>query len=269
VALKRKRFKKKIKHSHVVTGLIIIVITYLGIYQNCSGEHTRSADLSISQGQVDTYIQDVECFAQTGTNQGDSANISSLASIDNQTGSLNFYAEAPSTMGDVEVVAPLQYGTLRPDGGSTPQQIYAFFTLSPSGSGSLVIAVSDSSSTSTTTSPTPAPTAATVLAQLNRPKASYNKPADTSTTSTCSSSNPLNLTTVITASSDGTTPPSYDNNMFQMTMTLGASGNSIIVTSYDVEDGSLQDTIQLELSEVDPTTGEQIYLGDVNLTQPD
>jgi hypothetical protein len=239
---------KKLKRRNVVIGLIVITTAYVAIYQNCTGTHERSADFSISTAQVETYIQDLQC-TPSGNSSTDAA-VSSLNTIEQTSGSEIFYAEAPSSMGDIDVVAPLQYPTLRPDNGGTPAQIYAFFALSSSGTASLVIGLTDPTNAISTTTTT----------------------TSTSSSSACSS-NALGLTATgtIAAQNDGTNSNlesvTWGDGTFEMGLSLGSM--QLVIRSYDVQDGDLQSNIQLEVNEIDQTSGQEIYLGDINLTQPD
>jgi hypothetical protein len=259
----------KIKRRDIVVGLVTLTLAYVSIYQNCAGTHERSADFSISTSQVETYISDVQCFASNSSLSTDAVSaINDVSSLEQSSGSELFYAEAPSSMGTIDLVAPLNYSSLRTDGGSTPAQIYAFFVLSPSGTGALTIGVSDSSSTSA--SPTPATVAQSTVAKQLRGVASASKHVLASTSSSCSSSNPLNLTTTIAAQNDGTLgleTATFGDSTFEMQLNM--NGTTLIVRSNDVDSGDLQSTIQLQISEIDSSSGQEVYLGDLNMTQPD
>jgi hypothetical protein len=265
--MKRGELKKKL-------GFIaaLALLSGVAIYQNCSGTRTRSADFSISQEQVDSYISDLQC-AISGASSVPAATsnaVNALVSLEGQEGSAMYYGEAPSSMGDISIVAPLDYNSLRYDGGGLPQQIYAFFVLSASGTGSLVIALSDTGSSAVNSSPTPGNITVAVKHSL-KPFASNHLLDATTSAPTCSSSNPLNLTTAIAAFNDGSgglETASFDGDIFEMELLLNGT-TTLIIRSYDIQDGDLQGTIQLEVNKVDQNSGQEIFLGDINLTQPD
>ncbi len=268
----------KAKNKYYLTAaILLLLISGALVYQNCGGTQTRSTDFSISQGQAEQYLADVQC-AISGSSAVDSSTATAVTNVSNiinsDQGEL-FYSQAPSAMGNVDIVAPLDYSSIRTDGGGVPQQIYGFFALGADGTGSLVIAVSDSIGNSGTTPTATAVPSSVVASKLSKGKSlsfdAAHKLVGTSTPASCSSSNPLNLTTAITAYNDGTLglePASFDGDIFEMELSL--DGTSILrIRSYDVEDGSLQSTIQIEINEVDPNSGQEVYIGDINLTQPD
>jgi len=267
----------KTKRKIILVLLIsMVVISGAAIYQNCGGTHTRSTDFSISYAQAQANFQSVQCAAS-----GSSAQATALTDLGNLIDSEDsdfFYTEAPSAMGDLSLVAPLDYSSLRTDGGGTPQQIYAFFAVGPDGTGALVIALSDGrSGAAATPSAQVATTPASALAaQVAKGRMlSFNvghRLVGASNAPSCnsSSSNPLNLTQAITSYNDGSLglePASYDGDIFEMELTLDGS-TTLRIRSYDVDGGSLQDTIQLEINQLD-NSGQEIYLGDLNMTRPD
>jgi len=263
---------------YLIAAVISVIILGTAVYQNCGGTQTRSTDFSISTSQAEAYLADVQC-AVSGSSSVASSTATAVTNastiINSDQGEL-FYSQAPSAMGDLGLVAPLNYPELRNDGGGEPQTIYGFFALGADGTGSLVIALSDAGASSGSSTPAPTAVQASLLAsKLTKSKRlSFNTAHlldGTSTSSSCSSSNPLNLTTAITAYNDGTTglePASFDGDIFEMELTPDGS-STFRIRSYDVQDGSLQSTIQIEVNEVDPNSGQEIYLGDINMTQPE
>jgi hypothetical protein len=266
---------------YLIAAIVGLLITGSAIYQNCGGTQTRSTDFSISTAQAEQYLADVQCAMSSTTSASTTATtaVTDVSTIINTDQGEFFYTQAPSAMGDVPLVAALDFQSIRTDGGGMPAQVYGFFALGGDGSGSLVIAFSDTvgSSGGTTTS-TPAPTsppASVLAARVARGQSlSFNVAHQLDATTppaSCTSSNPLNLTGAITAYNDGTLglePASFDGDIFEMELTLDGS-TTWRIRSYDVDDGSLQSTIQLEINEIDPDSGQEVYIGDINLTQPD
>jgi hypothetical protein len=265
---------------YLCTAIVVLLISGAAIYQNCGGTQTRSTDFSISTGQAEQYLSDVQCAMTSNASASSTATtaVNNVSTIINTDQGEFFYTQAPSAMGDVALVAALDYQSIRTDGGGLPQQIYGFFALGGDGTASLVIGFSDTVGNSGTTTTLPAPTtppASILAAKVARGQSlSFNmahKLDGTSPSASCSSSNPLNLTGAFTAYNDGTLglePASFDGDIFEMELTLDGS-TTWRIRSYDVEDGSLQNTIQLEINEIDPESGQEVYIGDINLTQPD
>jgi hypothetical protein len=258
----------------------ILTITGAVAYQNCQGTETRSADVDFSSGDVSTWANEVTCALGSGSTTADVSSTWTLfQNLLGQSGSDALYMEAPSgSIGPVSVVAPLSYASLRDDGGGVPQQIYAFFAVGADGTGALFIGLIDSSSTSgsptATASASPFTTAANVQiknkARTFFAKNSVKKDSTTGTSSTtCSSSNPLNLTAAIAGYNDGSEGlemANFDDTSFEMQLKF-ENGNIITVTSYDIADGDLQDVILLQLTGSD-SNGNDVDYGSINLSVP-
>lgn len=101
-----------LNRKFIASSLAAILIACVVLFQNCNGTRIRSADFSISMGQVQAQIEALSQGSVSSLSASSQQALTDFFDLATTDGAQIYYAEAPSTMGSVDTVLPLDYSNL-------------------------------------------------------------------------------------------------------------------------------------------------------------
>jgi cell division septation protein DedD len=289
VVIKSKGRGSKLKSSVFFLALLVSLV-FAGI--NCDGTRRRTADLDITKDQVEAKLNYLSTMVSSSSNPDNEPlkpSMKTFTTIHSDANSTLFYAESPGSLGPIDIVMPLKHNLFFSNSPTSINEgalskTYAFFVLTHRASGprgSLIIAGKDSASATTpvaTPTPTPPGPGAKPLFEA---AATDTTPTPTPTPS----STPAPATPIMDVSfvriganddgvnvpgrNDALNPGAYSDTDFAIELNM-RNQSAIILRSDDLveEDGDvdLAETIKLEVYRL--IDGQEVFLGQIILTQP-
>jgi hypothetical protein len=212
------------------------------VFQNCGGTRIRTANLTVSRSQVDGQLSAIKS-ANVSSSSTSASDLQKFFSILDAEGSTLFYAEAPGSMGNLNVVMPIDFETM---GIQKPTKAYAYFAFVKTDAGSKGALLITSEASSPAASPSPS-----------------SSPAEASTSSGSGGQTPL-----VVLVNDGTKLSLGQFSEGQFNLETDFQGqSSVFLNTDDVVDDDLAEVIQFELTS-QLQSGEEVSLGLINLAHP-
>ncbi len=214
----------------VILGFMVVSLGVAFAFQNCAGTRNLSTDLQVSQAQVDSQLALLNPSSATVATTASSTALEKFFDIYNNQKGTVYYSEAPSTMGRLANIMPMDFVGL---GATTvPTKVYAYFVTA--GAQSALLITTDAAATTT------AATTATVQTVV-----------------------------VALAGSDGTFDESGFTESVSGSSSSADAATTFTLTSTDTSDGDFNDTFQLKVESAADTDGNSNSLGNILFTLPD
>lgn len=100
------------KRGAIYLTLAVVFLAAVLLFQNCNGTRFRYADFNISRQQVLTQIEVLSQSTVSSLAASSEQSFNDFFDLASQPEARIYYAEAPSSMGDLKTVLPLEYDLL-------------------------------------------------------------------------------------------------------------------------------------------------------------
>lgn len=112
------------KRGAIYLTLAVVFLAAVLLFQNCNGTRFRYADFNISRQQVLTQIEVLSQSTISSLAASSEQPFNDFFDLASQPQARIYYAEAPSSMGDLKTVLPLEYDLLNVDTFPTAAAAY-------------------------------------------------------------------------------------------------------------------------------------------------